>query len=520
MWWKRAAVEQLCRRLSRSPYDATCHLNMTSSTDVGRFFRHSIIYAVGSIVNRAGAFLLLPLYTSHLTTGEYGTLELYYVIAAVVSGLLSVGIAHATLRFYFDYSSQRDRNSLVTTNIIASFVISAAGAGLLLAAAEPLSRWVIGFPGPQWAMPIVLATLVLELSSQVSLAYLRARELSVFFVTLSVAKLVVQCIANAFALIRFDAGIVGILFGNLLAVALGWLVLTAFVISKCGLRFEVAKVSPVLRYSLPFLYVTIFALLSANLDRFLINSLISIEAVGLYALAQKFAKLIGDLIGEPFNRAYGAFRFTIMNQPDAAAIQARIFRYAAISLSCVALGVAYFAIDVIRIMANASYRPASHLVPPLALAAAIGVLSYITQTGVLYAKRSHALFRITLVRTGLVAMLAYPLITAFGMAGICALAILDSVIGLLLTHRASQRHFPVRYELGRLRLLGLMTAVFYVASIPTTLLSPGASIAAKLVLLSLFAFAVHSTPILTDEERTWIRRRLHESWMRATSPSS
>lgn len=132
---------------------------MASGTDVGRFFRHSTIYAIGSIVNRAGAFLLLPLYTSHLTTGEYGTLELYYVIAAVVSGLLSVGIAHATLRFYFDYADQQDRDSLVTTNLIASFVITGVGAGLLLFAAEPISRWVIGSPGPQWAMPIVLATL-------------------------------------------------------------------------------------------------------------------------------------------------------------------------------------------------------------------------------------------------------------------------------------------------------------------------------------------------------------------------
>ena len=480
---------------------------MASGTDVGRFFRHSTIYAIGSIVNRAGAFLLLPLYTSHLTTGEYGTLELYYVIAAVVSGLLSVGIAHATLRFYFDYADQQDRDSLVTTNLIASFVITGVGAGLLLFAAEPISRWVIGSPGPQWAMPIVLATLVLELSSQVSLAYLRARELSAFFVVLSIAKLAVQCVANAIALMQFDAGIVGILFGNLLAVALGWLILTAFVISRCGFRFELAKVAPVLRYSLPFLYITILALFSANLDRLLINSLISIEAVGLYALAQKFAKLIGDLIGEPFNRAYGSFRFSIMDQPDAAVIQARIFRYAAIALSVVAMGVAYFAVDVIRIMANASYLPASHLIPPLALAATIGVLSYVTQTGVLYAKKSDALFRITVIRTVVVAVLAYPVISMFELAGICALAILDSILGLVLTHRASQRHFPVRYDLRRLGLLGLLVAAFYAASFPALLLSPGAAIAAKVALLLLFALAAHSTPVLTAEERLWLRDR-------------
>lgn len=492
---------------------------MASSTDVGRFFRHSTIYAIGSIVNRAGAFLLLPLYTSHLTTGEYGTLELYYVIAAVVSGLLSVGIAHATLRFYFDYTEQRDRDALVTTNLIASFAISGIGVLLLLLAAEPASRWVLGSPGPEWAMPIVLATLVFELSSQVSLAYLRARELSVFFVALSVAKLAVQCIANAVALLRFDAGVVGILFGNFLAVALGWVVLTAFVVSRCGLRFEIGKIAPVLRYSLPFLYITVLALLSANLDRLLINSLISIEAVGLYALAQKFAKLIGDLIGEPFNRAYGSFRFSIMNHPDAAAIQARIFRYAAMALSAVALGVAYFAVDVIRIMASDSYLPASRLVPPLALAASIAVLSYVTQTGVLYAKRSNALFRITLIRTAVVATLAYPVIAAFGLAGICALAILDAILGLVLTHRASQRDFPVSYDLGRLGLLSLLAATFYAAALPATLLAPVASITAKCALFLLFALVLLFTPVLTSEERQWLSERWRR-WRAAAAPHS
>lgn len=490
---------------------------MAPSTDVGRFFRHSTVYAMGSIVNRAGAFLLLPLYTSHLTTGEYGTLELYYVIAAVVSGLLSVGIAHATLRFYFDYADQRDRDALVTTNLVASFLITATGAGLLLVAAEPLSRWVIGSSGPDWAMPIVLGTLVLELSSQVSLAYLRARELSVFFVLLSVAKLVVQCAANTIALLHFDAGVVGILFGNFLAVALGWLVLTLYVVGRCGFRFDPAKIAPVIRYSLPFLYITVLALFSANLDRLLINSLISIEAVGLYALAQKFAKLIGDLIGEPFNRAYGSFRFSIMENPDAAAIQARIFRYAAIALSAITLGVTYFAVDVIRIMANDAYLPAAQLVPPLSLAAAIGVLCYVTQTGILYAKQSSALFRITLIRTAVIAVFAYPVIAEFELAGICALAIFDAVLGLVLTHRASQRQFPVQYDLRRLFFVVLLTAAFFLASLPATLLEPAAAMVAKAALFVLFMFALLTAPVLTSDERRWLRARLR-GWRAATAP--
>lgn len=492
---------------------------MSSRSDVGRFFRHSTIYAIGSIVNRAGAFLLLPLYTSHLSTGQYGTLEMYYVISAVVSGFLSVGIAHATLRFYFDYEEQRERNALVTTNLFASLGISAVGALAVSIAANPVAHWIVGTPGPSLALPIVLVTLVLELSSQVALAYLRAQEKSVFFVLLSIGKLIVQCVANVIALTRFDAGVVGILFGNLLAVAAGWLILVAYTLGQCGVHFHGTKIAPVLKYSLPFLYITILSLLSANLDRFLINSLISIEAVGLYALAQKFAKLIGDLIGEPFNRSYGAFRFTVMNRPDAASIQANVFRYAASALTFVSMGVAYFSTDVIRLMAAEAYLPAARLVAPLALAASIGVLTYITQTGILYAKQSTALFRITMIRTIAIAAIAYPAIAYFGLEGICALAVADSILVLVLTHRASQRHFLVQYDLGRLAVLAAISAAFYGASLPLEALTPNATMIVKILLLCGYVASLHASTVLTLDEKGWIRDRIQIVLRRTTRPA-
>ncbi len=40
--------------------------------------------------------------------------------ASLAQGLLSVGIAHATLRFYFDYKEQADRNAVVSTNLVAT----------------------------------------------------------------------------------------------------------------------------------------------------------------------------------------------------------------------------------------------------------------------------------------------------------------------------------------------------------------------------------------------------------------
>ncbi|MEW6704304.1 MAG: lipopolysaccharide biosynthesis protein [Pseudomonadota bacterium] len=473
---------------------------MSTNSAVGRFFRHSAIYALGNAMNRLGAFLLLPLYTRYLTVAEYGGLELFYAVSAVVSSLLSVGIAHATLRFYFEYDADEDRRAVVSTNLIASLVICGLGVAVVGLAAGPVMNLLMDGQLSALGLQLVLVTLVLELSSQVGLAYLRAVEKSVFFIAVSFAKLVVQCIANAVLLWKFHAGVEGVLTGNLLAVALGWLVVCGYTVRHCGLRFQREKLMPVLRYSLPFLYVSIIAAVSSNLDRFAVNRLLSLEALGVYALALKFSKLISDLLGEPFSRAYGAFRFSVMKRDDAPVIQANVMRYMAAALAAISLALVYFIGDVLHWMATPAYAPAAGLMPLLVVAASLQVLNYLLQTGILVNKSTQQLVTITIIRSAAVLAMLFPLVWAFGLQGACVVALLDAVLTVVLTHRISQRYFAVQYDVGRLWLLAGLLVVFYV---PIWWIPAGSwvGLALKLALWAGFVVAAYQTQLVADEKR-------------------
>ena len=479
----------------------------SSSSEVSRFFKHSTIYTVGNILNRVGAFILLPLYTRYLTPTEYGTLELFYVFSAIFSGILSVGIAHATLRFYFDYKEQSDRNSVVSTNLMASFVISAAGAALAWAFTEPLVKIVLGTQPPRFAFDLILATLVLELSTQVCLAYLRALERSILFVAVVLGKLVVQCVANTVLVMHYEAGVDGVLAGNGLAVLSGWLFLVIFTLRHVGLRFETAKLMPVLRYSLPFLYTTIVSVVVANLDRFLITKLLSLEALGIYALASKFAKLISDLIGEPFARAYGSFRYTIMKRPDAAQIQVRVVRIVCCLLAFVCLGLIFFTGDVLHLMSDAKFWPAAQLMPVLAVAASISTISYAFQTGILFKKNTGDLFRVSMKQNALGVLASLTLMPLFGVNGAVASVLIQAVAGAWLTHRASQRYFPVEYETRRLLALCGCGLSVYLLSIPLQWAPAAVAFATKLVLLAVFVWLLLRFDVVTEEERAVLREK-------------
>lgn len=485
---------------------------VSTQAEIGRFFRHSAVYVVGNALNRLGAFLLLPAYTNYLTVAEYGALELFSTVAAVITGILSMGLAHATLRFYFEYPDEPRRNAVVSTNLIASFAITVAGVALIAPWEEPLMSTL--FPGTHYHFGfwLILASLVLELSSQVCLAYLRAREYSVFFVAIALAKLVIQIVANVTLLVVYRAGVEGVLLGNLIAVAIGWLVLALFTLGRCGLAFQVDKLMPVLEYSLPFLLATLVGIVSRNVDRLLVSGLLSLEALGLYSLALKFSKLTTDLIGEPFSRAYGAFRFSVMDRPDAGAIQGRILRYLAAFLAVIGLGIVYFTRDVLRVMTDAKFWPAAGLLPPLVLAAILQVLNHPLQTGFLYRKATRHIFHVHLLQALVASAGAFALISAFGLAGACVTPLLVATTTIVQTHRFSQRYFPVVYEYRRLGWLGLLTLAFYLLGLPLARLPPAGSVGGKGLLLALFVATLLRSPVFDRDELRLGRAFLHARW--------
>lgn len=460
-----------------------------SGKDVGRFFRHSTVYAAGNAINRMGQFVLLPLYTHYLTVSHYGQIELFYVIASLATGVLSVGIAHATLRFYFDYKEERDRCAVVSTNLIASFVISLVGILPLAVAAEPIARGVFQDEAMSTGVRLILASVVLELSSQVCIAYVRAREQSIFFVSVVLAKLVLQVAVNVVLVAWMHEGVIGVLIGNVTAVALGWAILAGYAVRHCGLRFEWPKLVPVLKYSFPFFLSTLVGLVSGNVEKLLINGLLDLHALGLFALATKVAKLISDLIGEPFAQAYGAFRYTIMENDNAAELQARIMRYLVMGCCFAGLGLIYFTGPALRILATQPYWEAAALMPPLVAAAVINVAMGPTQTGIFWAKQTRHIFHIQVLQAVVSVVAGFVLIVAWGLMGACVALLVVKLVSFTATNRISQRYFPVRYDYRRLAAIVGLTVAFGVAGYPLERLGALAESALKAVLLVLFALA-------------------------------
>jgi O-antigen/teichoic acid export membrane protein len=478
---------------------------MSLGDDLKRLFKHSSIYTIGGILNRVGAFLLLPLYTNHLTPAEYGTLELVYSTSAILSSLLSVGMAHATLRFYFEYSDQNDRRRLVCTTLIGSGAITVAGAALLAWTPESWVALVFGFPESGVLFRLALTILVLELSTQIGYAYFRAREYSRRFVLTALLQLVIQVSANYYTVAVLGKGVEGVLTGNLLSVAVVWLYVAGSTLRECGIRFDAAQLRRVLAYSAPFLLSTVVSVVLANVDRFLLKAFYSLEAVGLYALAAKFIYLIDVVFGDPFKNSYGAFRFSVMQQSNAKTIQSKIVFYIPAVVGFLALGLSGFTLDVLKIFSDSSYWGAAGLIPILGAGAVIGSVVYPFQTGILYAKKTRFIFYVSVI-TGLfkVAM-NLALIPFFGAVGAAAAVVLASAVNAVSVNTFSQRLYPVAYRYGDLAKMGGVLLILLSASGWLLTVDGPVAIPAKAALLIAYPILLLTLGCFEEDERRFMR---------------
>ena len=102
-------------------------------------------YTAASILSKLIAVALLPLYTRHLTRGDYGAAELMFAAVVTASIVVRLGLIEALLRFYYEEGEDPDR--VVRASFAGLFWLSTIGALVALPLAKPLSELVLDQPG-------------------------------------------------------------------------------------------------------------------------------------------------------------------------------------------------------------------------------------------------------------------------------------------------------------------------------------------------------------------------------------
>ena len=412
--------------------------------------KNTILYLAGNIVNRIGAFLLLPIYTTHLTVSEYGTLELIYSIISVLSIILGAGLSHTTLRFYFDNDDEKFRNSVITTNAITTTIIATV-VGLILSFNNiGINNLLFNSKDSLNVVPIISAIIVFELTSEIHYAYIRAEQKVILYVLVSSIKLLTQLSVSIYLVVYLDMSILGVLLANLFCVFVVWAYLSLYVIKNCGIHFNFEILLPIFKYALPFALASLIGVLLTNSDKLLIRYFIGLEDLGLYGLAMKFALMLSFVLLDPIQKSYGPYRFAIMRKKNSNSIYSGL-ALLILDLSCVAvLLLICFLPYVVKFMADQAYWGAVSYIPMLLLGVLFQAVNYNMQTGILINKKTKYLLVIIAIVTLFNIVLNYLFIPLYGLYAASIVYMSSYFLMTVLTFMASQKERYIDYKYLRM----------------------------------------------------------------------
>jgi O-antigen/teichoic acid export membrane protein len=272
------------------------------------------------------------------------------------------------------------------------------------------------------------------------------------------------------------------------------------IIKECGVKFHFKKVKDMYLYSYPYLFNGALSAVTGNADRFLLKAFLSMDAVGIYGLAMKLAVLLREFIIEPFQRSFGAFRFSIMKQDDAAAVQSKTLNYLAFIVAWAGLALSLFAGDLVHLLATKDYYGSIEFIPVIVLSIIIGSWVYVFETGILYTKKTIKLFYANTI-TGIGGLVFfYFLIKYLGIYGACISLIIQAFLLDITINWFSQRLYRIKYEYNKLVMVLVTAIVLFLAEMAIPNLNFVLDIVVDLALLVLYPVILYRCKFFSDAE--------------------
>jgi O-antigen/teichoic acid export membrane protein len=400
-------------------------------------------------VSKFIAVLLLPVYTRYISPAGYGVVELLANGVILISILARFGMIESFLRFYFSDDDQGRRDALARRSagflLASTTVVSVA----LAAAADPLSRVVLGHHD---ATTFRVAVLGLWAFTNLELAYalLRVEERLRAYAIASLTNVAITIASSVVLVVVLGNGPRGLLLGNYGAstiVLFGlWWTMRGRLLTR-GASVEPTGV--LLRFGLPTVPAEASVYALSIIDRYYIYHHRSPALAGLYSIAIKLAGTVAFIV-RAFQYAWPPLAYSVRDDAEAARLYGLVTTYYLLVSGLVVAGLALLGRWVLRLLAAPSFFGGYRALPWVALGWALYGLWVVF---LVIAGRARVTTRnFPAALAGLVAnvILLLVLVPGLGIAG-AGIALCGAyVVMIAVMHVLTRRAFAAAFEWRRL----------------------------------------------------------------------
>ena len=396
--------------------------------------RDSAIYGGTDFLFKLIAFWTFPLIAAALSPRAFGALELTLTATALLGMMANCGLNNSLQRFYWDAQTESlQRPVLVSSGLAAMtfFLLVAMVVGAV--AMVVYSRWAEDVQVPlSWIG--LLAGLVLMAAGQLVQYLLDVTRLHMApwrFAGIALLSRVMTVVAGLVTVVWLGLGLDGLLAAQAL-VLVATVPLAMYAVRRdITRRVDFSTARKLVRFGYPFIYAGLAFWLFGSMDRWLLAGMSTIEEVGIFSVAHRFASVI-LFVSLAFGQAWSPL--AIKMRADHPQNYRVLYVDILLALLCAMLllggGIALFAPEIVAWLMPVEYHGAGLVLSALALGLVLQSTMQVTAMGISIENKTHLFARLSWLAAALNLILNLAMIPALGALGA---AVATSLCYLFLT---------------------------------------------------------------------------------------
>ena len=152
-----------------------------------RLIKNTGIIAIGNLSTKLVSFLLLPLYTSILSTSEYGTVDYIISLSVFFAPVISLLMDESMFRFLIDCKNDKEKTQVISISLIYILI----GSIIFLFIALPV-KYLFNFSYANYLIVYVLSIVLSSMISALLRGIGRTDKYAVYNFLISVSQLVLN----------------------------------------------------------------------------------------------------------------------------------------------------------------------------------------------------------------------------------------------------------------------------------------------------------------------------------------
>lgn len=325
-----------------------------------QLLKNTVIIAIGKLSTQIVSFLLLRLYTSKLTTSEYGTYDFLVTLSTFLLPIITMLMEESMFRFLIDAEDLKSKKRVITATIAYTAV------GTL--AFSIIAGIVMGIMKYEYAVVFLLfiiSNVLIGLSNALARGTGKIKLYSFSNFILGASTIVL----NIVFIVNFKLGVSGLLWSNTVAnsvtaiVVLMKLHLPQFISIK---DLNKKTLSEMLRYSIPLVPNNLSWIIISLSDRLMLTWMAGANANGIYSIANKFPNIIYTFYGF-FSTAWKESAARILKEDNKTQYYNSIYRDIKFFLKAIVLGLIATMPFAFPLLVDSSYNEAYIYIPILVI---------------------------------------------------------------------------------------------------------------------------------------------------------